>query len=104
MNEMTLNDFFKFIDENEYIPELYIVRLKYKFVYEDKVTISNEILQFDPGYHCTHDPKYPWYHECWLWYSDWYMCVDPSSIKVLNFTTLENVFGIEREEYNGKKA
>ena len=94
---MTLDDFFKLIDEREYTPELYIVRLEYKFVYEDKLTISNERVQFDPGYYCTHDPKYPWYHELWLWYTDWYMCVDPTSIKVLNFTTLEEVF-------DGKKA
>ncbi len=89
---MTIDKFFKLIDEREYTPELYIVRLEYKFVYEDKLTISNEIVQFDPGYRCTHDPKHPWYHEHWLWYTDWYMCVDPTSIKVLNFTTLEEVF------------
>lgn len=88
---MALDDFFKLIDESEYT-QLYIVRLEYKFVYENEMTISNEILQFDPGYRCTHDPKYPWYHECWLWYTDWYMCVDPKSIKVLHYTTLEDVF------------
>ena len=96
---MDLDAFFKMIDEREYIPEIYIVRLEYKFVYEDKMTISNEILQYDPGYFITdaHDPKYPWYHSFWLWYTDWYMCVDPKSIKVLNYMTLEEVF-------DGKKA
>lgn len=94
---MNLDTFFKMIDEREYIPEVYIVRLEYKFVYEDKVTVSNEILQYDPGYLCNQDPKYPWDHELWLWYTDWYMCVDPASIKVLNFMTLEEVF-------DGKKA
>ena len=89
---MNLDAFFKMIDEREYIPDVYIVRLEYKFVYEDKITISNEILQYDPGYLCNQDPKYPWYHELWLWYTDWYMCVDPASIKVLNYMTLEEVF------------
>lgn len=91
---MSLDDFFKLIDRMEYIPDLYIVRLEYKFGYEDKITRSNEILQYDPGYLCNQDPKYPWYHAFWLWYTDWYMCVDPSSIKVLKFTTLDDVFDV----------
>ena len=90
---MTLDEFFKLIDEKEYKPEVYIVRLEYKFVYEEKIYRTNEILQYDLGYRgITRSPKYPWYYESWLWYSDWYMCVEPSSIKVLNFTTLEDVF------------
>lgn len=90
---MELDDFFKLIDTLEYIPGVYIVRLEYKFTYEDKTTISNEILQYYPeykGFMC--DSEHPWYHEFWLWYSDWYMCVDPSSIKVLKFKTLDDVF------------
>ena len=94
---MTLNDFFKMIDEREYIPAVYIVRLKYKFVYEDKIVVSNEILQYDPEYRgIIYNPKYPWYYECWLWYTDWYMCVEPSSITVLDYMTLEEVFDNEK--------
>lgn len=90
---MRLNEFFNWIDKREYIPGIYIVRLQYKFVYENKTCISNEILQYDPGYAGNHDdPRYPWYHDCWLWYTDWYMCVDPSSIEVLRFTTLDEIF------------
>ena len=90
---LTLPEFFKFVDEREFIPEIYIVRLEYKYVYEDKIHASNEILQYDPGYVGINDnPKYPWYHELWMWYTDWYMCVDPESIKVIGFTTLEDVF------------
>ena len=90
---MYIDDFFRLIDRLEYIPEVYIVRLEYKYTYEDKVTISNEILQYDPGYQIfNRNPEHPWYHDFWLWYTDWYMCVDPSSIKVLKFTTLEDVF------------
>ena len=94
---MNLDTFFKMIDGREYIPDVYIVRLEYKYVYENKITISNEILQYDPEFFCTHDHKYPLYHVLWLWYTDWYMCVDPASVKVLNFMTLEEVF-------DGKKA
>lgn len=90
---MTLKEFFELIDKREYIPGIYIVRLEYKFVYEDKPFISNEILQYDPGYRgIIYNPKYPWYHELWLWYWDWYMCVDPSSVKVLKFAPLDDVF------------
>jgi len=92
---MTLDEFFKLIDEKEYTPEIYIVKLEYKYVYEEKITVSNEILQFDPSYQgITHSPKYPWYYECWLWYTDWYMCVDPASVKVLKYCALEEVFNV----------
>lgn len=90
---MTLNELFKLIDEREYKPEVYIVRLEYKYVYEDKLIISNEILQFDPGYvGIEQNLKYPWYHDLWLWYSDWYMCVDPESVKVIDFVAIDDVF------------
>lgn len=94
---LTLPEFVKYINEREYIPEIYIVRLAYKYVYEDKLQISNEILQYDPTYYPIKDDfgylfKHPWYFDLWVWYTDWYMCVDPASIKVINFTTLEEVF------------
>ena len=90
---MTLNELFKLIDEREYIPEVYIVRLEYKYVYEDELIISNEILQFDPGYvGIEQNLKHPWYHDLWLWYSDWYMCVDPESVKVIDFVAIDYVF------------
>ena len=93
---MELDDFFKLIDKLEYIPEVYIVRLEYKYTYEDNVTISNEILQYDPYYQCLPDSAHPQYHPLWCWYTDWYMCVDPSSIKVLKFTTLDDVFDVQK--------
>lgn len=89
---MTLSDFFEIIDEEEFKPEVYIVRLEYKYCHEDKTKRSNEILQFDPGYvGITPDAKYPWYHECWLWYSDWYMCVEPESVRVLRWYTIDEL-------------
>lgn len=90
---MTLNDFFELIDKIEYIPSVYIVRLEYKYVYEDKLTISNEILQYDPGYiGVSSNLKYPWYHDLWLWYCDWYMCVDPESVRVVKFKAIDDIF------------
>lgn len=89
---MNLTDFFELLDRQEYIPDAYIVRLEYRYTYDDKIEISNQILQYDPGYKgIISNPKYPWYHEFWLWYTDWYMCVDPSSVKVLKFKTLEEI-------------
>lgn len=90
---LTLPEFIQYINEREYIPEIYIVRLEYKYVYEDKIHISNEILQYDPAYRTgVKRPDTPWYTDLWEWYTDWYMCVDPASIKVIGFITLEDVF------------
>lgn len=90
---LTLPEFAKYINERSYIPEIYIVRLSYKYVYEDKIQTTNEILQYDPAYGPFKvDTDHPWYLNFWMWYTDWYMCVDPTSVKVINFTTLEDVF------------
>lgn len=90
---MTLNDFFELIDKQEYNPGVYIVKLEYKYIYEDKLIRSNEILQFDPGYtRIIYNSKYPWYHDRWLWYSDWYMCVDPESVREICFVAIDDVF------------
>ena len=90
--QLTLKEFNHYIETREFIPEIYIVRLRYKYVYEDKYTISNEILQYDPGYFVESDSRFPWYLNFWVWYTDWYMCVEPESVEVLAFTTLEEVF------------
>ena len=89
----TLPVFCNFINERSFKPSVYIVCLEYRFVYDDFNTKSNEILQFDPAYTpFKEDPKYPWYFNYWCWYTDWYMCVDPESVKVIDFVELDDVF------------
>jgi hypothetical protein len=90
---LTLKEFTKYINERSYIPSIYIVRLEYKYVYDDKIQVSNEILQYDPTYMPFEEsPDHPWYINFWEWYTDWYMCVDPESVRVINFVDLEGVF------------
>lgn len=94
---LSLKEFVRYINTREYIPEIYIVRLEYKYVNDDKIHISNELLQYDPCYQpFNEDDSYPWYFRLWQWYTDWYMTVDPATVKVIGFTTLEDVFDVKK--------
>ena len=98
----TLPAFIRFINERNIKPSIYIVRLSYKYVYEDIITESNEILQFDPAYRTgVKGNDTPWYTDFWEWYTDWYMCVESNSVKVLDFVELDDVFNF-RETMRGE--
>lgn len=59
---MTLDEFFQKLKESNAVHQDYIVKLKYKYDYEDKYTIRNEILEYDPDANLLGD---------YIWLNDW---------------------------------
>ena len=59
---MTLDEFFQKLKEQNAVHQDYIVKLKYKYDYEDKYTIRNEILEYDPDANLLGD---------YIWLNDW---------------------------------
>lgn len=90
---LTLEELFTIILQTEKRTERYIddivVYLEYQFVYEDKPTTSVEILQHSPTLHsCINEFE----GDEFMWWSDWYHCVDPESVKVWDWEDLQYVF------------
>lgn len=90
---LTLEELFAIILQTEKHTERYIdtivVYLEYQYVYEDKPTTSVEILQHSPGLNIAL-PEFE--ADEFLWWSDWYHCVIPESVKVWDWEDLQYVF------------
>ena len=90
---LTLEELFAIILKTEKHTERYIddivVYLEYQYVYEDKPTTSVEILQHSPGLN-TATPEFE--ADEFMWWSDWYHCVIPESVKVWDWEDLQYVF------------
>lgn len=69
---MSLNDFFKFLEDKE--TEDYIVSLRYKYSWEDDWNYSNEILE---------------YYEDYIWLNDWNEGYD--EVEVLGYIAIADV-------------
>lgn len=57
---MTVEQFEEKVLDGSPVVSYYIVRLRYRYSWENSYTISNEIYYFD-GDAC-----------CWCWFNDWY--------------------------------
>ena len=71
------------------IPDI-VVYLEYQYSYDEEPTSSVEILQH--SYTLQH--HYPDFFEAkgFMWWSDWYHCVIPESVKVWDWEDLQCVF------------
>ena len=73
---MLLNDFFKYLRDEEIIED-YIVRLRYKYSWEDDWNYSNEILEWEPDL------------TIYIWNVDWNEGYD--DIEVLGYIAIADV-------------
>lgn len=72
---MSLNDFYKFLENKEI--EDYIVKLRYKYSWEDDWNYSNEILEWDPDL------------EYYKWCNDWNEGYD--EVEVLGYISVADM-------------
>ena len=66
-----------------------VVYLEYQYSYGDEPTTSVEILQHSPGLSIAIKE---FEADEFLWWSDWYHCVIPESVKVWDWEDLQYVF------------
>lgn len=90
---LTLEELFALILQTEnrtkrYISDI-VVYLEYQYSYEDEPTTSVEILQHLPGSYLSIKE---FETKEFLWWSDWYHCVIPESVKVWDWEDLQYVF------------
>lgn len=74
---MTVEQFEEKVLEGSAIPSYYIVRIRYKYSWENSYTISNEIYYFDG---CA---------GCWCWFNDWYEGQD--IVEVVGYVADEDI-------------
>ena len=77
MVSLTFEQFEEKVLEGSFIPSYYIVRIRYKYSWENSYTISNEIYYFDD---CA---------GCWCWFNDWYEGQD--IVEVVGFVADEDI-------------
>ena len=91
---LTLEELFAIILQTEKHADRYIddivVYLEYQYVYEDKTTSSVEILQHSPMFYTNCKNKFE--SDEFMWWSDWYHCVIPESVKVWDWEDLQYIF------------
>ena len=75
---MTVEQFEEKVIEGSAIPSYYIVRLRYKYSWENSYTISNEIYYFDGSG-----------AGCWCWFNDWYEGQD--IVEVIGYVADEDI-------------
>lgn len=73
---MSLNDFFKYLIDEKII-ESYIVKLRYKYSWEDDWNYSNEILEWEPDL------------TTYVWNTDWNEGYD--NVEVLGYIAVADV-------------
>ena len=92
---LTLEELFALILQTEKRTERYIddivVYLEYQYVYEDKPTTSIEILQHSESLQHHYNLK-PFEDNKFMWWSDWYHCVIPESVKGWDWEDLQYIF------------
>ena len=74
---MTVEQFEEKVLEGSVISSYYIVRLRYRYSWENSYTISNEIYYFDG---CA---------GCWCWFNDWYEGQD--IVEVVGYVADEDI-------------
>ena len=74
---MTLDELFKILDKPTTVHQDYIVKLKYKYSFEERYTIDNEILEYDG-----HEGEY-------MWLNDWNEGQD--DVEVLGYIAVQDV-------------
>ena len=74
---MTVEQFEEKVLEGSAISSYYIVRIRYKYSWENSYTISNEIYYFDG---CA---------GCWCWFDDWYEGQD--IVEVIGYVADEDI-------------
>ena len=74
---MTVEQFEEKVLEGSAIPSYYIVKLRYRYCWENSYTISNEIYYFDG---CA---------GCWCWFNDWYEGQD--IVEVVGYVADEDI-------------
>ena len=72
-----MNSLKKKVLEGSAIPSYYIVRIRYRYSWENSYTVSNEIYYFDG---CT---------GCWCWFNDWYEGQD--IVEVIGYVADEDI-------------
>ena len=77
---MTLDKLYEILDKPTTVHQDYIVKLKYRYSFETKYTIENQILEYDPSANLLGD---------YVWLHDWYEGQD--DVKVLGYIAVRDI-------------
>lgn len=77
---MTLDELFEILNKPTTVHQDYIIKLMYKYSFETKYTIENQILEYDPNANLSGD---------YIWLNDWHEGQD--DVKVLGYIAVRDV-------------